>query len=289
VPDVNEIINGYQLRNLLHNGAHTQVFEVVETAGSRRHFAMKLIIPASASDPEQRAMLFNEADIGIKLKHDNVVGIVKVHKQATNPNFVMQFFPAGSLGARLRAKDMDFLKQHARKIFKEAATGLAYMNSMGYVHRDIKPDNILSNQLGETRIIDFAISKKRERRGFFSKLFRKKGKPQGTPSYMSPEQINDDPVDERADIYSFGCTMYELLTGRPPFRGTTTADLLKRHLTEKPAPPASYNNDIMSGLDELIVSMIEKKREDRPRKFHEVLMEMKKIPFFKSVREAGRG
>ena len=286
MPEENEVVGGYKLRTLLHTGATSQVYEVVEP-GSGRHFAMKVLLPEAAGVGEHRSALFHEAEVGMKLKHDNVVNILKVNKSATQPHFVMEYFPAGSLGLRLRAKDLGFIKQNARKIFREAATGLAYINSSGYIHRDIKPDNILTNQIGDTRIIDFAIARKKEKVGFFGKLFRRKGKPQGTPSYMSPEQISDEPVDTRADVYSFGCTLYELTTGRPPFRGTTTNDLLTRQLTEKPAPPLSFNPDITDALSNLILKMIAKKKEDRLRNFHEVLMEMKKIPFFRSVREGG--
>ncbi len=76
------------------------------------------------------------------------------------PHFIMEFFPSGSLRLRIQAKDLAFIKEHARKIFKDAATGLAYMNATGFVHRDVKPDNMLVNSIGDTKMIDFAISKK---------------------------------------------------------------------------------------------------------------------------------
>src|SRR6478736_7375610 len=168
--DINELIGGYRLRSLLQSGQTSQVFEVVEPT-SHRHFAMKLLLPEKASDAEQRRALFNEAEIGTKLTHANVIRIHKVNRSPETPHFIMEFFPSGSLRLRLQAKDFAFIREHSRKIFKGAATGLAYMNASGFVHRDVKPDNILVNAVGDTKIIDFAISKKIQN-GFFAKLFK---------------------------------------------------------------------------------------------------------------------
>ncbi len=281
--DINEVIGGYRLRTLLQTGQTSQVFEVVEPS-SNRHFAMKLLLPEAAENPEHRRGLFNEAEIGIKLTHQNVIRIYKVNRSPTTPFFIMEFFPSGSLRLRLQAKDTAFLREHARKIFKEVATGLAYMNAMGYVHRDVKPDNILVNAVGDTKIIDFAISKKIPT-GLARWFFRKE-KPQGTPSYMAPEQILGEIPDARSDIYSYGCTLYELTTGRPPFRGSSMNDLLSRHFKEKPAAPSVYNNDLTDEFSAFVLKLLAKRKTDRPSNFHEVLISLKKVKqIFKSMPE----
>jgi serine/threonine protein kinase len=283
MPDVGEVLDGYKLRSLLQTGQTSQVFEAVELK-SNRHFAMKVLLPEAAEKPEHRRALFNEAEVGVKLTHQNVIRIVKVNRAKETPNFIMEFFPSGSLRLRLQAKDFAFIKEHSRKIFKEAGTGLAYMNATGYVHRDVKPDNILVNSLGDTKIIDFAIARKMVTG--FARWFHRRGRPQGTPSFMSPEQIRDELVDARTDIYSYGCTLFELTTGRPPFRGTTQNDLLGRHLTEKPAPPFSYNSDVTEEFSAFVLRLLAKKRTDRPANFHEVLMELRKVKqIYKSLPE----
>jgi serine/threonine-protein kinase len=245
---------------------------------------MKLLLPEAAGVAEHRKTLFNEAEVGEKLTHPNVIRIYKVNRSMTTPHFIMEFFPSGSLRLRLQAKEFGFVKEHGRRIFREMATGLAYMNAMGYVHRDVKPDNILVNPVGETKIIDFAITKKIPTG--IARWFYRKGKPQGTPSFMAPEQILDEIPDARSDIYSYGCTLYELTTGRPPFRGTSGNDLLSRHFKEKPAPPSAYNPDLTDEFSAFVLKLLAKKKTDRPSNFHEVMMELKKVKqIFKSVPE----
>ena len=281
--DVNEIIGGYRLRTLLQTGQTSQVFEVVEP-NSNRHFAMKLLLPEVATSPDHRKTFFNEAEVGIKLTHQNVIRIHKVNRNKETPHFIMEFFPSGSLRLRLQGKDFAFIKEHSRKIFKEAATGLAYMNAMGYVHCDVKPDNILVNAIGDTKIIDFAISKKIPTG--MARWFYRKAKPQGTPSFMSPQQILGEIPEPGFDIYGYGCTLYELTTGRPPFRGSTRDDLLTRHFKEKPAPPSAYNPDLTDEFSAFLLKLLAKVRKDRLESFHEVLIALRKVPqIYKSMPE----
>ena len=284
----NEQIGNYRIQNLLQTGQSSQVFEVVEVT-SLRHFAMKILLPEKAKEADHRRLLFYEASVGQKLAHPNIIKILHINRDPKLPYFVMEFFPSGSLRTRLQLKQQDFIRQHVEKIFKQAATGLAYMNASHYVHRDIKPANILVNGLGDVRIIDFAIAY-RPPTGL-AKLFTRKKTAMGTRSYMSPEQIRGQILDGRADIYSFGATCYEVLTGRPPFRGMSNQDLLAKHIKEKPATPRQYNPDITEDFAALILRMLEKKREDRPRDFHDVLMQMRNLRILKGqpARQAGEG
>ncbi len=280
-----EQIGGYKIQNLLQTGQASQVYEVVELA-SLRHFAMKILLPEKVKDAEQRRLLFFEAEVGKKLAHPNIIKILHVNKTLTQPYFVMEFFPSGSLRTKLQQTKADpkmaeFLKVNCEKIVKQAATGLAYMNASGWIHRDVKPANILVNGLGDVRIIDFAIAY-RPPTGL-AKWLGSRGKAQGTRSYMSPEQIRGKILDGRADVYSFGATVYEMLTGRPPFRGTSNQDLLEKHIKEKPVSPQRLNADVTEDFAALVLRMLEKKKEDRPRDFHEVLMAMRNLRIFKGL------
>jgi eukaryotic-like serine/threonine-protein kinase len=281
--DVNELIGGYKLRSLLQTGQQSQVFEVTEPT-SGRHFAMKVLLPEFAGNAEYRRQLFHEAEVGIKMRHENVINILKVSKDENNPHFIMEFFPSGSLRTRLMSRDprdKQFVKDNAKKIFKQVATGLAYMNASGYIHSDVKPDNVLVNALGQTKIIDFAISRKMKV-GFMEKLFPGKRVYGGTHTYIPPEQIRREILDQRADIYSYGIMLYELVTGRPPFRGASLADLHRKHLLEKPLTPQSHNPDVSDAFAAFVLRMLEKDRTKRPEQFHQVMMDLKKLKVFKS-------
>lgn len=279
MPEVNETIGGYKLRSLLQTGQVSQVFEVVEPH-SNRHFAMKVLLPEAAEKRDVRANLFHEAEVGTKLRHENVIHILKVSRDAHSPHFIMEFFPSGSMRTRIMGKDFAFIKENAMRIFKQATTGLAYMHANGWVHCDVKPDNLLVNAAGQLKWIDFAISK-RIPKGL-SKLFHRQSKAQGTPSYMSPEQIRKQALDGRADVYGLGCTFYELMTGRPPFRGNNIPDLLNKQLTEKPINPQAHNKDITDEFAALTLRMLAKKKEDRPATCHDVLIAMRKMKVYKS-------
>ena len=131
------------------------------------------------------------------MRHENVINIAKINREAVNPYFIMEYFPAGSLRGRSASE--------GREIYRSPTPGRSSgpprpasrtCTAPNYIHCDVKPDNFLVNALGELKIIDFAISKKIEKKGFLSGLFRKKtAKPAGTPSFMSPEQILNDPLD----------------------------------------------------------------------------------------------
>jgi len=272
-----EIIDDYKLVKHMATGQTSQVWEVVEM-GSSRHLAMKLLLPEKMNDPENHFFLIHEAEVGLKLAHPNVIRIFKMSRRKENPYFVMEFFPAGSIRVRLMRKDQQFIEEKTIDLLRQIATGMAFMNAEGYVHRDLKPDNVLVNAAGEVKIIDFALAYQVP--SFFSRLFGGKGKPQGTRSYMSPEQIRCEVLDGRADIYSFGCMAFEMVTGRTPFRGATANEILNKQLRELPTNPKTVNPKVNKQFGDFIMRTMAKKREDRPRDFHEVLMALKTMRAF---------
>jgi serine/threonine protein kinase len=276
-----EVIEGYRLQNCILTGQNSQVWEVVEVA-SGRHFAMKLLLPEKVRNNELRKLLYHEANVGKQLAHQNVIRIVHVGKTKEHPLFVMEFFPSGAIKLRIVRKQYDFIREHAHSILKQAATGFAYMNASGWVHRDVKPDNILVNSAGEVRIIDFALAQRIENPSFLGKLFRRKPFIAGTRSYMSPEQIRGEPLDGRADIYSFGAAAYEIVTYRPPFRAASQQELLQKQIIEKPASPQVFNKDLTDEFSNLILKMLAKKRDQRPQSFHEVLKALNALKIYKT-------
>jgi serine/threonine protein kinase len=275
-----EVIGNYKLLKHMATGQTSQVWEVVEQS-SGRHFAMKLLLPEKVQNQPDRAFLLHEAEVGQKLAHPNIIRITFIERSPKNPYFIMEFFPSGSVKARMLRKETEFLRERTQDILKQAATAFAFMNAKGWVHRDIKPDNLLVNSAGDVKVIDFAIAKRVEKPSFFSWLFRRKGKVQGTRSYMSPEQIRGQPLDGRSDVYSFGCLAYELVTGKTPFRANSAQELLTKHIVEKPVSPAQLNPEVTKEFADLVLRMLGKKKEERPRDFHEVLMTLRNLKVYK--------
>lgn len=279
-----ETIGDYRLLRHIVTGQTSQVWEVVDKSG--RHFAMKLLLPEKASEQESRRDLMHEAKVGQSLAHPNIIRIVHVQAIGPNPHFVMEFFSAGNLKQRIMnatrsAEAKTFLLEYTQDILKQAATALAFMNAKRWIHRDVKPENILVNSAGEVRLIDFALAYQPPTG--LARWFTRKIKAVGTRSYMSPEQIRGLILDARADIYSFGATTYEVVTGRPPFRAATSQELLNKHILEKPVSLQVINPDVTGDFDKLVLRMLAKKKEDRPKDFHEVLMAMRTLKVYKSV------
>jgi serine/threonine protein kinase len=276
-----EILAGYRLLKLMWSGQTSQVWEVVENV-SGRHFAMKLLLQEKANQALDRQLFFHEAAVGKQLAHPNIIRIVASGAKP-EPYLLMEYFPAGNLRIRIQRRETEFLHENAQSILMQAATALAFMHSKGWVHRDVKPDNMLVSASGQLRLIDFALARRIPT--FWGRVFHRKSRPQGTRSYMSPEAIRSQPLDRRSDIYSFAASAFELVAGRPPFRAGNMQDLLLKHLREKPVTPRELNRDITPEFADFILKMLAKKREDRPRDFHEVLQLLRPMKIFKSVEQ----
>jgi len=276
-----EIIGGYKLLTVMATYHNSQIWEVAEVAG-HRHFCMKLLLQEKVGDAEQRRLLIHEGTVGQQFSHPNILKVIKVGKESRNPFVVTELFPVLSLKHRIQRKQYDFIKQHAQNIFVQAAKAMGYINAKGWVHRDIKPDNILASNGGDVRISDFALAQRIQKPSFFSGWFKRKGLTQGTRSYMSPERIRGEDLDGRADIYTFAASMYEVVANRPPFRAGSNQELLNKQISEKPVSPQTHNPDLTDEFSELVLQMLAKKREQRPADFNQVLMRLQKMRVYRS-------
>ena len=193
----------------------------------------------------------------------------------------MEWFSAPNMKQRL-LQGIDKIGPLIPKIIDQAAEALGYFNRMGWVHRDIKPDNFLVTDEGEVKLIDFALAKRR-RRGLAKWLTARTKIQQGTKSYMSPEQIRGLPLDERSDLYSFACTLHELVSGKPPFTGVSVTDLLTKHLKSAPPSLEALNPNIMPAFAQLLRRAMAKDRNARPKSVDDFLREFRMIRVFRSM------
>jgi eukaryotic-like serine/threonine-protein kinase len=165
------------------------------------------------------------------------------------------------------------------RIIEQAGSALAFMHDHGWVHRDVKPENILYNKSGEVRVIDYALARKIA--SGFRRMFGGKIPRQGTKTYISPEQIRCELPAPSADIYSFGITCYELACGRPPFRANSSQELLEKHLSERAIPLTSHNKKVTPEYNDLVLKMIQKRPADRFGSLHEFLTRFRSVRIFR--------
>jgi serine/threonine protein kinase len=272
-----DFLGPYRLVRLIRVGNTCQVWEAVKSDETTR-YALKVLREDLRKDRSELAALKNEFDVGGKLKHANIIKIYEYNREGVTPYVVLELFEYPNLKLLLR-QGHEALAYLVPKIIEQAAEALFYLHGEGWVHRDVKPDNFLVNEVGHVKLIDFAISQ-RIKKGI-SALFSFGGKVQGTRSYMSPEQIRGKRLDERADLYSFGCVVFELITGKPPYTGTTADDLLNRHLSAPIPSLVAANENVTPEVAALVRRAMSKRREDRHRSMYDFLMELRGLRVYK--------
>lgn len=222
----------------------------------RRRIAIK-VLPRSMSRDEGMVKRFlKEAESAAQLSHPNIINIYDIGVAGPLNFFIMAFISGGSLKDQLRTGTVSI--ERATDIIIQICGALQYAHSMGVIHRDIKPDNIMFDEHGNAILMDFGIAKAK----FASKLTAT-GTLIGTPHYMSPEQLKGKELDGRSDTYSLGILFYEILTGKVPFEGDDTYAIGLKHIQEPPIPPLELNPGIPESLNNIILTMLAKTPEAR--------------------------
>jgi len=260
-------------------GKHCQVWEGLDTK-ARRKVAVKVIVPAMAQDAGQRKLLDHELKVAQSLDHPTIIKVDRFSEEGGLPHLVMEYFPAPNLKKQIAA-GVEALVPKLQRIVTETALALDHMHSRGWVHRDVKPDNILAAEDGQVKLIDLAIAAKAS--GFLGKLLGGKTQAQGSPSYMSPEQIRGEALDARSDIYSFGCVIFELIAGRPPYTGADTNDLLNKHVSAVVPAVDAFNKSATTAAAKVLRQMLAKKPADRPASMKDVLQQLRSIRLVERV------
>ena len=271
-----DFLGPFQLIRLIRSGTTTQVWEARRT-GEKERVALKVILADYQKDKNEIAQMMHEAEVGKEVRHPNVIAIFGFHNAHGLPFLEMQLFHAKNLKIELRERPQ-YVQINIKQIVQKCAAGLAHMHEKGWVHCDVKPDNFLADEQGNVKLIDFAIALKMKR-GLFGGARMKTV--QGTRSYMSPEQIRRKPLDQRADIYSLGCVIFELMSGRTPFNASNPDDLLSKHLSAQP-PNLLSCSGATRDLNDLVMQMMEKDPARRPPDLESFLKVFKRIGMFRA-------
>lgn len=276
VTKARDFVGPYRLTRLIRAGHACQVWEAIKD-DTKERFALKMLRPDKSSDRQEVGYLKHEYEVGKDLNHPNVIRIYEFVMDPQTPYLALELYSALNLKLILR-EGHELIAHLAEKIAKDAANGLHYFHERGWIHCDLKPDNMLVDDEGNLKLIDFTIAQKPKKN--LLRFLGVKQPVRGTRSYMSPEQIRGETLDRRADVYSFGCVMFELLTGRPPYTASSPNELLEKHLKAGIPSVMVYNNNVSRECADLIRRMIAKKKEARPQSMWEVLQEFRTLHFF---------
>ncbi len=258
--DVPERLGGYRIQKLLGRGGMGLVYLAIQES-LNRPVALKVVSSSLEADREFVRRFQSEARAAAALNHPNVVVVHDVGEAEGHHYLSMEFMAAGSLEERV-ARHGPIPWREVLDILFDAARGLTYAEERGIVHRDIKPANLMSDGAGTAKIADLGLAT-----GIEAEDDERGRRIYGTPHFISPEQARGEPVDGRSDLYSLGATAYRLLSGRTPFEGETTRDILRQHFTEKPAPL----EHVPTKLNELIQRLLAKAPAERYQRAEELV------------------
>jgi serine/threonine protein kinase/tetratricopeptide (TPR) repeat protein len=260
----------YQIIEELGKGGMGKVYKVFDTK-IKEKIALKLIKPEIASDKETIERFSNELRLSRKIGHRNVCRMFDMG-EAEGAHFITMEYVSGEDLKTMIRMAAGLSIGAVLSIGKQVCDGLEEAHSLGVVHRDLKPQNIMIDKGGNAKIMDFGIARSIREKGITgpSVLI-------GTPEYMSPEQAEAKEVDQRSDIYSLGIILYEMATGRPPFEGDTALSVAMKHKGETPKNPKQFNPNIPDSLSGVILRCLEKDKTRRYLTAAELSSELGKI------------
>lgn len=267
-------LGDYRILRKLGQGGMGQVY-LAEQISLKRKVALKILRPDNAANSQAQARFKREAETVAKATHANIVQVHAFGEVEGLLFMALEYVEGRNLKEFVVKKGPPDLPI-ALSIMRQVASALQRAGELGLIHRDIKPENILLTRKGEAKVADFglALPPENDRDGI---NLTQSGITMGTPLYMSPEQVQGKAVDSRTDIYSFGVTCFFMLTGQPPFRGTTAFDVAVQHVQKEAPTLRSVRPDLPENLCNLVQRMMAKQPEQRVQTARDLLREILKL------------
>ncbi|HKA69772.1 MAG TPA: Stk1 family PASTA domain-containing Ser/Thr kinase [Actinomycetes bacterium] len=266
----------YELGGVLGRGGMAEV-HLARDIRLGRNVAVKMLRADLASDATFQARFRREAQSAASLNHPAIVAVYDTGEDVINgtslPYIVMEYVEGSTLRDLLQS-GRRLLPERALEITAGVLQALEYSHRNGIVHRDIKPGNVMLTRSGAVKVMDFGIARSVADAGV---TMTATSAVIGTAQYLSPEQAKGEQVDARSDLYSTGCLLYELLTGRPPFVGDSPVSVAYQHVREEARPPSYYDDEVSPDLDTVVMKALAKDPDDRYQTADEMREDIERV------------
>jgi len=269
-----ERIGEYRLIRHIRSGASTEIYHAVNLSSHDKR-VLKVFSPKGLANREKIRQLRHEFQVAGRLNHRNVLKVYEFCKPDPYAFIALEPFLGNSLRQMLQDKQRYELLEHLPLLIEQMSGALWHLHQHGWAHGSVKPSNFLINAEFDLKLIDFSQAKRIKKSKF--QIWAGKDRPVGSPSYMAPEQIRGRAVDQRSDIYSLGCTLFELIEGHVPYTGASQNELLNKHLSSKIPRLSSSSQYVTPPLADLIAAMMGKRPEDRPQSMFFILSSVRDI------------
>lgn len=276
---MNKKLSHYELLEEIGLGGMGRVCKAYDTMLDRT-VVLKLLAPDLMSEEDSRKRFLREARLASALDHPNICTIYEIAEVDNQYFIAMQYIPGKTLKKVIGTKPLS--PDSVFSIALQVGDALAAAHAKGIVHRDIKSSNIIITPGGKAKVLDFGLAKLLSDKGRVevevqADELTRLGTPLGTPSYMSPELANGERADHRSDIFSFGVVVYEMATGKLPFRGQTSVDVMHAVLHEAHKPAIEINDKLVPDMSAIIDNAIAKKPADRYQSMQPMLEDLQRL------------
>ncbi len=268
-------IKHYRIISRIGRGGMGEVYLAFDEDLNRR-IALKFLLPHICEDETCRSRFKREARASAKLDHSNIVTIYEVDEFGGRPYFAMQYVEGTPLDEYCKTNSVAF--DELIDILCQICDGLHSAHQSGIIHRDIKPSNIIIDKSGHAKIFDFGLATIQG-----TEKLTEPGSALGTIGYISPEQLQLKKVDQRTDLFALGVMIYEIIAGRPPFRGESRAAVMSAIISDTPEPLYRYKSNVPPGLNQIVFKLLQKDPNLRYQAANEVISDLKLLQS-----EAGR-